>query len=163
MSPCEIRIVSFASEELASRKVAERQAEAAVQELAGLGGRLEAEVLYGATRSPGSVLVAVASFEGEARLGAGALGERGKRAEEVGRQATRALAQEVASGAAVDEHATDQLVPWLAFCGGSIRASRLTEHTRTNLWVTEQFMGPLFEIEGTMIRCAQPVRASSRS
>ena len=159
----EIRIISFASEELASRRVSERQAEAAAQVLAGLGGRTETEVLYGATRSSGSVLVAVAGFEGEARLGAGALGERGKPAEEVGRQAARALAQEIASEAAVDEHATDQLVPWLAFCGGSLRASRLTEHTRTNMWVTEQFTGPLFEIHGTTIHCTKPVRASSRS
>lgn len=158
----EIRIASFASEELASRRVAECQAEAAREELAAWGVRTEVEARYGATRSPGSVLVAAAIFEGGARLGAGALGERGKKAEEVGHEAARALAQEIASGAPVDEHAADQLIPWLAVCGGSLRASRLTEHARTNLWVTEQFTGPLLSVEGTTIHCAEPFRAPSR-
>lgn len=158
----ELRIRSFASQDLAPRRVAERQSEAALQELSSLGVQADVQASYGTTRSPGSVLVAAAFFEGGARLGAGALGERGRPAEEVGRQAALALLEEAGSGAAVDAHAADQLIPWLALCGGSVHTSRITEHTRTNIWVTEQFTGPLFRIDATTIHCEKPFRASSQ-
>lgn len=158
----ELRIRSFASQDLAPRRVAERQAQAAILELSSLGVRTDVEASYGTTRSPGSVLVAAAFFEGGARLGAGALGQRGRPAEEIGRQAARELLEEAASGAAVDAHAADQLIPWLALCGGSLHTSRITEHTRTNIWVTEQFTGPLFRIDKTTIHCEKPFRATSQ-
>jgi RNA 3'-terminal phosphate cyclase (GTP) len=158
-----IRVSSFASRGLADRKVAERQAEAAVARLERHGVPVESEVSYGETLSPGSVVTCVARHEGGGALGGSALGALGKRAEEVGREAADWLGAEIASGAPVDEHAADQFVVWLAMAGGALRASRISEHTRTNLWVTERFLGKTFEVEGEVIRCIHPLRSRSRA
>jgi RNA 3'-terminal phosphate cyclase len=152
----QIRTFAFGSEALRERRVAERLSESAASELARHGVRVHGEVGYGATRSPGCVITCVADFAGGQKLGGSALGERGRTAEEVGRQAAGQLGVEIDSGAPVDEHAADQLVPWLALSGGSFRASRISEHTTTNMSVVEKFAGPRFEREGDLIRCREP-------
>lgn len=159
--PVEIRVLSFAARQLEERRVSERQAEAARQRLDRYRVPVRTEAVYGDTLSPGSVITCVAEFEGGVRLGGSALGRQGKRAEDVGREAADWLAAEIESGAAVDEHAADQLIVWLALAGGEIRASRISEHTRTSIWVTEQFLGKVFELEGDTIRCARPLSSPS--
>jgi RNA 3'-phosphate cyclase len=151
-----IRIRSFASESLSSRRVAERQAEAAAAALAGQGVVPETTVSYGETRSPGSVLSCVAESADGWKLGASALGERGRPAEEVGAQAAAGLAKELASGACVDEHAADQILPWLALCGGVVEASEVSAHARSNMEVIERFGGKLFRVEGRRVVCPEP-------
>lgn len=150
-----LRVLSVASRELEERQVAERQAEAAEQRLRRNDVPITLDATYVQTASIGSVVTCIAEFE-NARLGGDALGERGKRAEEVGREAADALGAEIRTGAAVDEHAADQLVVWLALGGGAYRASRITDHTTTNVWVTEQFLGPVVRIEDTTVRCDRP-------
>ena len=84
--------------------------------------------------------------------GFAALGEIGKRAEAVGEQAARALVNFHVSGAAVDPHLADQLVPYLALAGGtsSFTTSSITLHLLTNLWVVEQFLPIRSRITGKM-------------
>jgi RNA 3'-terminal phosphate cyclase len=77
--------------------------------------------------------------EAGTRLGGSALGERGKPAEEVGTEAAEELVSAVESGADVDEHAADQLVPYVALAGGSYEAPRVTSHLETNVEVTSEF------------------------
>ncbi|MBS3060930.1 MAG: RNA 3'-terminal phosphate cyclase [DPANN group archaeon] len=79
-------------------------------------------------------------------LGTDALGDRGKPAEDVGREAAERMNMEIKSGAAVDENLADNLVPFIALCGGSFKTSSITEHTRTNIFVTEQFLPVKFKV-----------------
>lgn len=158
----QIRIVSTASQALAERKVAERQAEAAAAVLQRHGVRVHEEILYGEARSPSCSITCIADYPGGQRLGGSALGERGTAAEEVGKQAAERLSAEIDGGAPVDEYAADQLIPWLALSGGAYRANVISEHTRSNLWVTEQFLGKVLELEHDVIRCRKPIAVSCR-
>ncbi len=81
-------------------------------------------------------------------LGADALGERGKRAEEVGKEAADKLIKEIESKAPVDSHLADNLVPFIAlFPGNQIKVSDLSMHTKTNIWIVEQFLGKCLEVD----------------
>lgn len=79
--------------------------------------------------------------------GGSALGRPGLRAEKVGSTAAEALIAELRSGAGVDVFLADQLIPYLAFAGGSFTTRSISLHTRTNIWVTEQFLDVKFNIE----------------
>lgn len=85
------------------------------------------------------------------KLGVSSLGERGKSAERVGAEAAKELLREVSSGATVDRHMVDQLIPFLGLFGGSFITSEITQHTKTNIWVTEQFVDKKFEIRDKKI------------
>ncbi|HEY9246427.1 MAG TPA: RNA 3'-terminal phosphate cyclase, partial [Candidatus Methanoperedens sp.] len=77
-----------------------------------------------------------------------ALGKPGLRAEKVGSVAAQAILPELRSGAGVDAYLADQLIPYMALAGGGSFTTRvITPHTRTNIWVTEQFLDVKFRIE----------------
>ena len=81
--------------------------------------------------------------------GCSALGARGKPAEEVGKEAADAFVAFVESGAAVDLHLADQLLLYAALAEGTteLAVEEITEHARTNMWVIEQFLGPMFGVK----------------
>ncbi len=85
------------------------------------------------------------------RLGADVLGEKGKRAEIVGSECAQKLLHEVRSGAPVDGHLADTLIPLLGMVGGCFNASEITSHAKTNMFVVEQMVGCRFGIAGTRI------------
>jgi RNA 3'-terminal phosphate cyclase (ATP) len=77
-----------------------------------------------------------------------ALGKPGLKAEKVGEFAANAIIDELRSGAGVDEFLADQLIPYIALAGGGSFTTRLISlHTKTNIWVTEQFLPVKFKIE----------------
>ncbi len=82
-------------------------------------------------------------------IGGCAIGERGKPAEKVGEEAAESLLIELSSGASVDVHLADQLIPYMALAGGSasITTRELTVHTKTNIWVVEQFLDVEFDVQ----------------
>ena len=89
-------------------------------------------------------------FEAEdeqAILGASSLGEKGKPAEEVGKEAAKNLLAEIDGHASVDVYASDQLLPYLAIAGGSFSVRELTSHAKTNIDIIEKFLGKTFEVE----------------
>ena len=137
--------ISLASNHLRKARVAERQAEAARAVLTGHGVPIELEVGYADTRSPGSGITLAAVFE-RTVLGGDALGERGKPAEEVGHEAAAALQEDLDSGATLDRHMADQIIPFIALYGGRFRAPQLTEHLETNLKLIELFTGSRLEV-----------------
>jgi len=140
-----IDIWSVASEYLKSNRVAERQAEAARLKLGMDGVRMDAH--YAPTFNPGSSIHLHAHYS-NSKLGAGALGERGVRAEEVGEAAASDLLKEMSSGASVDVNMSDQLLPYMALAGnGSFTTRELSEHARTNMWLIEQFLRVKFKVE----------------
>ncbi|MCK4282707.1 MAG: RNA 3'-phosphate cyclase, partial [Candidatus Brocadiae bacterium] len=75
--------------------------------------------------------------------------ERGKPAEKVGREAAQLLKRAMESGACLDAHMADQILPYLALAGGTSRVSvaGITEHCRTNIWVIEQFLPARFQAD----------------
>jgi RNA 3'-phosphate cyclase len=151
-----IKGVSHASADLEKAQVAERQARAAKQALNKLNIPVQIAHHYSETLSTGSGVTLWAIFslrEDEVdvnnpmRLGADALGERGKRAEVVGEEAAKKLLGEIESGAVVDSHLADNLVPFIAVFGGQFKTSEITDHTKTCVYVVEQFLGKCVEID----------------
>jgi RNA 3'-terminal phosphate cyclase len=161
-----IKGVSHASALLEEKQVAERQAAAAKSSLVSLGVPTDIRVEYNQTLSPGSgiTLWAIFSKRGDdiderfpIRLGADALGERGKPAEIVGEEAAKHLLEDIKSRAPVDEHLADNLIPLLALCAPSaMKTVRISPHCLTNIFVVEQFLGKLFSVEKNTIRSRLP-------
>lgn len=155
-----IKGISHASADLAAAQVAERQASAAREVLATFGApiQIHTECVPG-TLSPGSGITLWAQFGSAAGmdfgnpiiLGSDQLGKRGVPAEQVGKEAGQKLAAAIRSGACVDAHLADNLIPFLGIFGGEMRIEEITEHTRTNIAVTEQFLGKRFAISGNTI------------
>jgi len=147
----EIRGVSFCSEALRRQLVAERQATGARHALSHLGVPVRIERQYGRTESIGTGIVLVAVFERVSAVGADALGEISKRAEEVGREAALKLLAEIEAGAVVDRHAVDTVLPLLALTGGALRTSELTSHAATSLETVRHFRALDVVVEGAVI------------
>ena len=57
------------------------------------------------------------------------------------------LTAEIRSDAPVDMHLADQLLQFMALCGGKIKTSKITNHTKTNIYTIEKFLGKTFEID----------------
>ena len=138
------------------RHVAERQSETARRVIIEKGlPEPEIAVDYSDSKpglSVGSGLVIYAQTEKGAILGADSLGERGKPAEEVGSEAARRLIEEIASGAFLDRHMGDMIIPFVALAGGSsqVSVSQITQHTLTNAKVAEWLAGVKFEVDGRL-------------
>jgi RNA 3'-terminal phosphate cyclase (GTP) len=142
-----IKGISAAASVLEKARVAERQAEAA---RSALGSKVPVEIRpeYGPSASPGSVITVWAvDREGRALAGGDALGERGKPAEAVGREAAGKLLDTLSTRAAVDVHLADNLIPLLALAGGAIRTVRITDHIRANMYVCERFLDVDFKVD----------------
>ncbi len=80
-------------------------------------------------------------------LGADAIAEKGKRAEKVGDEAAAGLLAEIESGAAVDVHAADQVLPYAAIARepSQFPVREVSEHARTMMWLLASFLGTQFE------------------
>lgn len=131
------RVYSVAAASLAERDVADRQAEAAVDELAAAGVAVtERRVTYTDAASAGSAVVVrldgpPAGFTG--------LGEQGTPSEAVAAEAVEAALAFRDGPGAVDAHMADQLVPYLALAGGAVRIPRVTDHVATCVELVRAF------------------------
>ncbi|WEL18154.1 RNA 3'-terminal phosphate cyclase (ATP) [Halorhabdus sp. SVX81] len=139
--PERARIHSTATTDLEDSDVAERQAKQACQRLA--ASDVDIEVTERATRyvsadSTGTVALVVLEYENGV-IGADALGEPGKPAEDVADDAVDAALTAHETGAAVDGHLADQLIPWLATVGGEVRIPRVTDHVETHVDLFDAF------------------------
>jgi len=144
--------ISCASKDLFGSKVAQRQAKAASELLAEkFSCPMQIKSEYVDTKSVGSEINLYAYTDSGSILGTDERGEKGKLAERVGRDAAKKLIFEIESQSACDLHLADNLIPWLALLGGSIKTSQITQHTKTNIWVTEKFFGKIFSIEDNLI------------
>lgn len=138
--------------------VAERQATAAQDVLKRMGHLdvfVELEIYPPETDphiAPGSGIVLYTGEESGTILGADSIGERGKPAEEVGRDAAKQLLEEIKSGAPVDRHMSDILIPYLAVAQGKseFRTSQVTMHTVTNAKIAELVSGAEIRIDGEL-------------
>ena len=101
-------------------------------------------------RSTGAGIV-MASHHENCILGSSALGERGVRAERLGEECASDLVETIASGATVDDHMMDQILPYMAVAEGRsvVVAENLTGHTKTNMEIIERFLGDIFSTSKT--------------
>ncbi len=152
----QIKGISHASLDLQKAQVAERQAKAAKLMLSKLNCPIQIRIEYSETLSTGSGITLWAIFSKDPDeidfnnpiiMGADALGERGKRSEQVGKEAVDKLLEEINSKAPVDSHLADNLIPFISLTGGKIKVSKITNHTLTNIYVCEQFLGKIFEVD----------------
>ena len=153
----QIKSISHASIDLQSASVAERQAKAAETILKSrYNCPVNTQIEYNETLSTGCGITLWAIFSKDENeidaknpiiLGADALGERNKKAEIVGREAAQNLINEIESKAPVDKHLADQILPFIALFGGKIKASKITNHAKTNIYTIEEFFGKCFEVD----------------
>lgn len=123
-----------------------RMKHSVMKRLVGFGDiSIEQDLRRGTSTGAGLVLVARCA---NTLLGESALGEKGVRAETLGETCAAALAETVGSGATVDSHMLDQILPYMALADGGSRvlAEELTGHAETNMWVIERFLGRRFSV-----------------
>ncbi len=125
--------------------VVTRTKHAAQKTLTGMPSvRIDSDLRKGHSTGAGIVLSARCE---NTMLGESMLGERGVRAERLGEDCASGLLETIRSGATVDEHMLDQILPYLALAEGQsvIRAEELTPHAETNMRIIERFLGRKFE------------------
>lgn len=143
-------VYSLASKTLEKRKVADRQLKEFLKNYSNAVEKTES--IYINSNSPGSAVYAQEVYE-NSRIGAVAVGERRKTSEQVGKECAERLLKEKEGESTVDSHMADQLIPYLAFYGGEFKVDSLTNHTKTNMWVCEQFLPIKFEYKNNVIKC----------
>jgi RNA 3'-terminal phosphate cyclase (ATP) len=144
--------IAFASH-LAERRVSERMAAACEAPLAraGIACRIErvedAEALH-----PGASLAIWGRSSTGCLFGADRAGAPRRSSEAIGRRVAVEFLEDVATQAAVDRHAADQLILLAALAGGTTRYAipRPTDHVESNLWLARQF-GAGARLEGTVV------------
>ena len=144
------------------RHVATRMIDAARTQLSRQAAEIEMEV-EAASANPGGSIV-LWTGDGGSVLGAGRVAERGVRAEALGAAAGAELAADLAAGVALDVHAADQLLVWLALADGeSLFATRaVTPHAHTAMGLIEQFVPVQFDIAPECEPGARRVRVCVR-
>lgn len=139
--------------------IAERQAQSAEKILRKHLGNINIDinVIYSGSEvdsvlSPGTFIVLFAETDKGVIIGSDALGEKGKPAEKVGEEAALKLINDIKSGATVDVHMGDQLIPWMALANGTskIKVSSFSLHAYTCIYITKQILGGEFKIQGEL-------------
>jgi RNA 3'-phosphate cyclase len=140
---------SFSSKDLEKASVAERQMKGFEEMFPKIDCR---DVQYVDALCPGSSITA--HIHCNTVMGACALGERDKKAEDVGKECAKLLKKQIDSGTALDEHMADQILPFMALAGsGRVSVAEITNHVKTNIWAIEKFLPVKFEINGKIISC----------
>jgi RNA 3'-phosphate cyclase len=128
---------SFASKNLEKVHVAERQVMGFEEVFKKIDHK---EIRYFDTLSPGSSITA--HVHCNSIMGASSLGERGKRAEDVGRECAELLKKQIDTKATLDRWMADQILPYLALAKGKslVSVAEITNHCITNMHVIQKFL-----------------------
>lgn len=124
--------------------VTTRMRHAAMKRLVDIGSvRITTDMRKG--RSTGTGITLAAKCENTV-IGTATLGQKGVPAEKVGEACADDLAETLASGATIDEHALDQMLTYMALASSPSRflVEDVTPHAETNIWVIERFLGRRF-------------------
>lgn len=129
--------------------IVERQMNEAVGQLRQLGiTPTEVEDEY---MSPGKGTVAFILYsDGDLKAGFTGIGERGKPAETVAREAAEDFFEWWRSGEALDKHLADQLILPMSLAGGEseFSTSEITQHLLTNVHTVQQFLPVHISVDG---------------
>jgi RNA 3'-terminal phosphate cyclase (ATP) len=122
--------------------VAKRQAESAMKILGEIGKEAEIDITSDKFRSTGSGITLWSGLAGSVSIG-----KRGLPAEKVGESAAKEMLDELLSGAKVDVHLADQLIPYMGLAGeGSFTVRDVSNHCLTNMHITEKMLDVRFGI-----------------
>ena len=126
--------------------IAERIENSALKELRKYG--MEADIMIEETSAACSGVGIVLWTKGKI-LGADCLGEKGKPAEQVGKEAAEKLMAEIEAGADLDENAVDQMLPYMAMADDAttFKCRSLSKHATTLIWLIKKFLNVEFEIK----------------
>ena len=139
---------------LRERHVSDRMAQAAQEELRAAGYSAEIEARYDETAlQRGAALAIFADKLGGTRLGADRAGALRRSAEAIGKYAARHLLEDLRTGAAVDRHAADQLIPYAALADGEsrFRIPAVTEHVLASAWLVREFLDADVRIDDNVV------------
>lgn len=152
----QVKGICVASKDLQKARVAERMQHEARGRLFKVFNIVpEIKTEYVETASTGGGIDLFVVYENSV-IGSSAICEIGKSAEKVAKEALESLIQNHDSLAPIDEHMEDQLIPYMALAGNaSIKVPKITEHTKTNIWVCEKFLPVKFEVNERekLIKC----------
>jgi len=145
----EISAFSIASKELQKAKVAERQ----LSGLESVLGKINGSYQYVDTLSIGTSLLAIAEYE-NCVLGKDGLGEKGKRAEDIGREVGTELKKSIESDACLDKFMADQILIFAALAKGTseFTIEEFTDHVNTNMITCEKLLNVRFVKEGNKVK-----------
>lgn len=109
---------------------------------------VDVEIQYTDGDSRGAGIVLIAEYE-NGMLGSNALSARGMSPERSGRDAAKDLLSEMRSGATIDVHTADQLLPYMAMAQGesSFYVSRISKHLLSQMDTLESFLDVKFGVE----------------
>lgn len=79
-------------------------------------------------------------------LGASGLGKSGEDSS-IAEGCCDALMRVIEGGACADTHLADNLLPYIALCGGEMHCDEISEHLKANAHVIESFLGRCLEID----------------
>lgn len=149
-APARIWGISLASH-LDDRHVAARMAAGARAVLSDASARSPdiAERSDSTAAQPGAAFALFADFADGTRLGADRAGAPHRRAESIGARVAHELLEDSASGATIDRHASDQVIPYAALASGTSKFTIpfTTEHTETGAWLASVFLGAAVRVE----------------
>lgn len=124
------------SSHLRDADVSDRMADACEARLGEAGLEATIERRYDTTaHQAGAGLTAWATTSTGCVLGSDMAGARGRRSEWIGRRVAEALIEDLSTGATVDRHVADMLVPWATVAAGESIwiVPRQTDHLETSL------------------------------
>ena len=145
--------ISLASH-LESGSVARRMAERSRELLEQKGFSPEVDIVEDTTAvQKGAALLLWAETEGGCLLGFDRAGKRGRSSESIAESAVDGLLRDIATGAAVDRFAADQLILFAGLASGRSRyiVPCLTDHIESNLWLVEKILGARTELKENLI------------
>jgi RNA 3'-terminal phosphate cyclase (ATP) len=150
------------SSHLKERDVSRRMGRECERALKGKGFDTEIELLHderespafeGCSIQPGAALAVWAATDTGCLIGADMAGARGRTAEVIGRQTALDLLADLGSGATVDRHLADQVIPFAALAKGTstFLIPSVTEHVEARLWLVEKILGAKCRIHGNLV------------
>jgi RNA 3'-terminal phosphate cyclase (ATP) len=151
----QVKGIASASSVLETKEVCERMADSAGHALSSLGVPVNISRQYGLSFSAGCCITLWAVFDSDVfpvAVGADVLGSAGKKPEDVGKECAEKLLAELSSGAPIDCHLADNLIPFLGVAGGAVKASSVSKHTLSAIYVAEKFLDVKFEVKDNIIR-----------
>lgn len=138
------------SSRLKERSVSDRMAETAKHALSAAGYHADIQRLYDDNAlQAGACLAVFADLSGGARIGSDRAGAQRRSSEAIGKYVASQLLEDLTTGATLDRHASDQIIPFAALAAGEsrFRIPRVTEHIESNAWLSREFLGAKIDIE----------------
>jgi RNA 3'-terminal phosphate cyclase (ATP) len=134
------RVIGISHVSSLPEHIAIRQAEAAKRILSKLSVPISIDIDIRTNEISKGSGIALAIIGENSIMGSDALGEKGKRAEEVGEESAKKLLEDYNSKAAVDRYMSDMLMIYASLFGGEYSGAELTSHAFTNYQIIKMFL-----------------------